>query len=72
MEKKKEHTFLKYTLKTISYRIMGTLITFLTAVSLNVPFEISAVLSLGELVIKPIFYFLHELFWDKKSDNKLN
>lgn len=46
---------------------MGTLITFLTAVSLNVPFEISAVLSLGELIIKPIFYFLHELFWDKKS-----
>jgi uncharacterized membrane protein len=66
MKNKKEYTFLKYTLKTISYRVMGTLITFLTAMSLNVPFKISAVLSLGELVIKPIFYFLHEMFWDKK------
>jgi uncharacterized membrane protein len=55
----------RHVLKTVSYRILGTLITVIAAYSLGVSFEMSSLLGVGELLIKPIIYFLHERIWYK-------
>jgi uncharacterized membrane protein len=62
---KEDRVLLRHILKTISYRIFATLITILTALYLGASFEISTLLGVGELLIKPVFYFLHERFWYK-------
>ena len=61
----KESALTRHILKTISYRFLGTLTTVLTAYSLGVSLELSSLLGFGELLIKPIIYFLHERFWYK-------
>ena len=53
----------RHILKTISYRIIGTLTTVIVAYLLGASIEISSLLGLGELILKPIFYFLHERIW---------
>jgi len=55
----------RHILKTVSYRILGTLITIISAYSLGVSFELSSLLGVGELLIKPVVYFLHERVWYK-------
>jgi uncharacterized membrane protein len=55
----------RHILKTISYRILGTLATVITAYALGASIELSSLLGVGELLIKPIIYFLHERFWYK-------
>lgn len=55
----------RHILKTITYRILGTLITVLSAYLLGVTIEISTLLGLGELLLKPIVYFIHERIWFK-------
>jgi uncharacterized membrane protein len=55
----------RHILKTISYRILGTLITIITAHSLGASIELSSLLGVGELMIKPIVYFFHERIWYK-------
>jgi uncharacterized membrane protein len=55
----------RHILKTISYRILGTLITVISAYALGASFEMSSLLGVGELLIKPIVYFLHERVWYK-------
>jgi uncharacterized membrane protein len=55
----------RHLLKTISYRLMATTVTIGTAFVLGIDLKISALLGVGELVIKPIFYYLHERFWYK-------
>lgn len=61
---KEESTSIKRHLsKTITYRILATAITIGTAFLLGVNLEISTLLGVGELVVKPVFYFLHERFW---------
>lgn len=55
----------RHILKTISYRILGTLITIITAYLLGASIEISSLLGLGELLLKPIIYFIHERIWYK-------
>lgn len=57
----------RHILKTISYRILGTTITFITAYSLGASLEVSSILSVGELLLKPIIYFLHERAWYKSD-----
>ena len=49
--------------KTISYRILATIITVLTALILGLNIEASALLGFGEILIKPVFYFFHERVW---------
>jgi uncharacterized membrane protein len=51
--------------KTISYRILATVITVLTALILGLNIEASALLGFGEIMIKPVFYFFHERVWHK-------
>ena len=55
----------RHILKTISYRILGTLITITSAYALSGSFEIASLLGVGELVFKPVVYFLHERVWYK-------
>jgi len=55
-------------LKTISYRILGTVTTILTAYCLGVSIEMSSLLGVGELMIKPILFFLHERLWSRKNN----
>jgi len=56
-------TIKRHILKTASYRILGTLITVATAYIVGVPIEISSVIGIVELTIKPVMYFLHERVW---------
>lgn len=55
----------RHILKTITYRILGTLTTVITAYLLGASLEISSLLGLGELLLKPIIYFFHERIWYK-------
>ena len=55
----------RHILKTITYRILGTLVTVLSAYLLGVTIEVSTLLGLSELLLKPIVYFIHERIWFK-------
>jgi uncharacterized membrane protein len=61
----KESAFKRHLLKTISYRFLGTLTTVVVAYTLGVPIAMASMLGVGELVLKPILYFLHERVWYK-------
>lgn len=63
---KEESVLTRHILKTISYRLLGTLVTVITALSLGIPLSVSAIFGISELVIKPILYFLHERVWYQK------
>jgi uncharacterized membrane protein len=62
----------RHILKTMSYRILGTLTTVIVAYSLGASIEVSSMLGIGELVLKPIIYFFHERVWYKyiRIENK--
>jgi len=51
--------------KTISYRILGSLTTIAISLILGLEINWAIILGLGELILKPILYFLHETLWDK-------
>ena len=44
---------------------MGTTITVLLTLAAGVPLRWVAIVGVGELVLKPLIYFLHERFWYK-------
>ena len=62
---KEDQAMTRHILKTVSYRILGTLTTVFTAYSLGVSLELSSLLGIGELMIKPTLYFFHERVWYK-------
>jgi uncharacterized membrane protein len=62
---KEETVLLRHILKTISYRLFGTLTTVLVALSCGVSLEMSSLLGIGELTLKPVIYFFHERMWYK-------
>jgi uncharacterized membrane protein len=51
--------------KTISYRILGSLTTVILSLILGLSINWAVILGVGELVLKPILYFIHESLWDK-------
>ena len=51
--------------KTISYRILSTIIGFLLMWWISGSIKVGAAFGLAELIYKPIQYFLHERFWYK-------
>ena len=51
--------------KTISYRILSTIIGVLLMWWISGSIKIGAAFGVAELVYKPIQYFLHERFWYK-------
>jgi uncharacterized membrane protein len=55
----------RHILKTITYRFFATLTTITTALYLGASLEVSSLLGLGELILKPIIYFIHERIWFK-------
>ena len=62
---KEESVVTRHILKTLSYRILGTLTTVTVAYSLGASIQLSSLLGVGELLIKPVIYFLHERIWYK-------
>jgi uncharacterized membrane protein len=62
---KEESVVTRHILKTFSYRILGTLVTVITAYSLGASLQLSSLLGVGELLIKPVIYFFHERVWYK-------
>jgi len=58
-----ENNLKRHILKTITYRILGTLTTVLVSYILGASVEISALIGVGELILKPILYFVHERIW---------
>jgi uncharacterized membrane protein len=59
----KDPTLARHILKTISYRLLGTLTTVTTAYILGASMELSSLLGVGELLFKPVIYFFHERVW---------
>ena len=51
--------------KSISYRFIGTITTIILTLLAGLPIKWAGMVGLGELIIKPIIYFLHERFWYK-------
>jgi uncharacterized membrane protein len=62
---KEESVMIRHILKTFSYRLIGTAITVISAISLGMSVEVSSLLGVGELMLKPIVYFFHERIWYK-------
>jgi uncharacterized membrane protein len=62
---KEQSVLLRHILKTISYRFLGTLTTVVAAYYIGVPIGTASLLGIGELIIKPIIYFIHERVWYK-------
>lgn len=51
--------------KTISYRVVSTLIGFLLMWLISGSVKIGAAFGIAELVYKPIQYYIHERIWYK-------
>jgi uncharacterized membrane protein len=51
--------------KTISYRIVSTVIGFLLMWLISGSIKVGAAFGIAELVYKPIQYYLHERIWYK-------
>ena len=51
--------------KTISYRVISTLIGFLIMWAVSGSIKVGAAFGIAELVYKPIQYYLHERIWYK-------
>jgi uncharacterized membrane protein len=57
----------RHIIKTISYRILGSLTTIFVSFCLGISLKWSVVLGASELIVKPLIYFFHERIWDKYS-----
>ena len=55
----------RHVAKTISYRVVSTLIGFVIMWSISGSVKVGAAFSLAELVYKPIQYYIHERVWYK-------
>ncbi len=51
--------------KSVSYRLIGTLTTIILTLSAGLPLKWAGMVGVGELILKPIIYFLHERVWYK-------
>jgi len=51
--------------KTISYRVLSTLIGFLIMWAISGSIKVGAAFGVAEIIYKPIQYYLHERMWYK-------
>jgi uncharacterized membrane protein len=51
--------------KSVSYRLIGTATTIILTVLAGLEIKWAAMVGIGELIIKPIIYFIHERVWYK-------
>jgi len=62
---REDNVLKRHILKTISYRVVATITTVIVAYSLGLSLELSSLLGMGEILLKPMVYFLHERLWYK-------
>lgn len=55
----------RHIVKTISYRILSTLIGFLIMWAITGSISVGAAFGVAEIVYKPIQYYIHERIWYK-------
>jgi uncharacterized membrane protein len=55
----------RHIVKTISYRVISTLIGFLLMWLISGSVKVGAAFGIAELVYKPIQYYIHERIWYK-------
>ena len=55
----------RHIVKTISYRILSTLIGFLLMWLISGSIKVGAAFGVAELIYKPIQYYIHERVWYK-------
>lgn len=58
-------TLLRTTAKTLSYRLLGSGVTFVIAYLFTGEILISASISVTEFVLKPLMYWIHERGWNR-------
>ena len=56
-------SYKRHLVKTITYRVLGTLTTIIGAYFIGGSLKVASLLGLGELLLKPIIYFLNEIVW---------
>ena len=61
----------KSVLKAISWRIIATSITMFLAYSLTGRLDLMTGIGIGDIILKMIFYYLHEKAWNKMYFHKL-
>jgi uncharacterized membrane protein len=54
-------------LKTITYRILGSLTSMIIAYATTKDFAVGVAIGSADLILKPIIYYIHELLWQKKN-----
>jgi uncharacterized membrane protein len=64
---KKTVSLERHIAKTVTYRILGTGVTVLSALALGANIEVASLLGVGELIFKPLLYFIHERLWYKSN-----
>ncbi len=62
---KEDYVVFRHILKTATYRLLGTLTTVVVAYSMGASIELSSILGISDLLIKPFIYFIHERLWYK-------
>jgi uncharacterized membrane protein len=55
----------RHILKTISYRVISTLIGFVIMYIVSGSIQVGATFSIVELLYKPLQYYIHERIWYK-------
>jgi uncharacterized membrane protein len=58
-------SILRSTVKTFSYRLLGSGVTFIISYLFTGEVIISAGISATEFVLKPMMYWFHERFWNR-------
>ena len=58
-------SYKRHLAKTITYRILGTATTMILSLVAGLPIKWAALVGVGEIILKPIIYFLHERMWYK-------
>ena len=54
-------------LKTITYRILGSLTSMVIGYATTKDFSVGVAIGSADLILKPIIYYIHELLWQKKN-----
>jgi uncharacterized membrane protein len=63
LTKNKKKMLFKDILKTITYRILGTSVTFGIGFFSTHDLSVAFTLGFSDLILKPLVYFIHERLW---------
>lgn len=55
---------MKALLKTITYRLLGTLLTLLISLALTNDLPVSSTIAVCEIMGKSLLYYFHEKLWE--------